>query len=71
MLDEGEKLRNIVQRCKYHGVGSSVKAIRSTDLPTDAVVLADELDDAVRDGVEVDNGRVSVQAHRMKLVAVL
>ena len=71
VLNEGEKLRNVVQRCKYHCVGSSVKAIRSTDLPMDAVVLADELDDAVGDVIEVDDGRVSVQAHRMKLVTVL
>ena len=41
------------------------------NLSTDVVVLANELDHTVGDMVEVDNGRVSVKAHSMKLVAVL
>lgn len=41
------------------------------DLATGSIVLVDESDDGVRYVVEVDSGRVRVEANGMKLVAVL
>lgn len=71
MHDEGEEFRDVLQWCKYYCIWSGIKAVGSMNFPMDIIVLADELDDTVGDMVEVDNGRVTVQAHCMKLVAVL
>lgn len=71
MCDEGEKFWNVLQWCKYHCIWPSIKGVGSTDFPMNVIILADELDDSVRDIVQVDNGGISVQTHSVKLVAVL
>ena len=80
--DEGKELRHVPRHCIHHCIRPSIERVRglhtsrhvmamARNLDAVGIVAGEERDDEARDVVEIEDGRICVQAHRVELVAVL